>query len=95
MVPLINWSSTIRTAGRPDLQRQNGDERPKEMKEFDAASRIILIFWSFLVTVGFISIFVALQRGRSDGANWLPIATIKSGTISCAPDSGVLNVTVG
>lgn len=95
MVPLLNWSSTIRTAGRPDLQRQNGDERPKEMKEFDAASRIILIFWSFLVTVGFISVFVALQRGRSDRANWLPYAQIESGTISCAPDSGVLNVTVG
>ncbi|KFZ14504.1 hypothetical protein V501_03203 [Pseudogymnoascus sp. VKM F-4519 (FW-2642)] len=96
MVPLINWSSTIRTAGRPDLQRQNGDERPKELKEFDAASRIILIFWSFLVTVGFLCVFIALQQAyRSDKGNWIPFSAIKSGSFSCVPESGVLNVTVG
>ncbi|KFY71416.1 hypothetical protein V499_08368 [Pseudogymnoascus sp. VKM F-103] len=96
MVPLINWSSTIRTAGRPDLQRQNGDDRPKELKEFDAASRIILIFWSFLVTVGFLCVFIALQQGyRSNKGNWIPFAAIASGSFSCAPESGVLNVTVG
>ncbi|KFY49614.1 hypothetical protein V495_00510 [Pseudogymnoascus sp. VKM F-4514 (FW-929)] len=95
-VPLINWSSTIRTAGRPDLQRQKGDERPTETKEFDAASRIILIFWSFLVTVGFIAVFIALQDGyQFNGSIWLPYVRINSGTISCAPDSGQLNVTVG
>ncbi|OBT67337.1 hypothetical protein VE03_02631 [Pseudogymnoascus sp. 23342-1-I1] len=96
MVPLINWSSTIRTAGRPDLQRQQGDERPKELKEFDAASRIILIFWSFLVTVGFLCVFIAIQRGYEfNKGKWIPFATIGSGTFSCAPESGELNVTVG
>lgn len=96
MVPLINWSSTIRTAGRPDLQHQKGNERPKELKEFDAASRIILIFWSFLVTVGFLCVFIALQRGYEyNKGSWIPVAFITSGSFSCAPESGVLNVTVG
>lgn len=97
MVPLINWSTTIRTAGRPDLQRQQGDERAKELKEFDAASRIILIFWSFLVTVGFLCVFIALEEGNAttSNGNWLPVSTITSGTFSCAPESGEMNVTVG
>lgn len=96
IVPLINFSSTIRTAGRPDLQRQNGDERSKALKEFDTASRIILIFWSFLVTVGFTSIFIGLQRGsRLNKGGWFQVSTMTSGTVSCAPESGELNVTVG
>ncbi|KFY17670.1 hypothetical protein V492_00478 [Pseudogymnoascus sp. VKM F-4246] len=96
MVPLINWSSTIRTAGRPDLQHLKYDERPKKMDEFVAASRIILIFWSFLVTLGFLSIFIGLQLSyRTDKGRWSPIDPMVSGTFSCAPRSGVLNVTVG
>lgn len=66
------------------------------MEEFVAASRIILIFWSFLVTVGFISLFVALQeKYRSNQGGWAQYTTIQSGTFSCTPDSDKLNVIVG
>lgn len=96
MVPLLNWSSTIRTAGRIDLQRQENDDMPKEM-DFDSASRIILIFWSFLVTVGFLCVFIALQDINRERqlAQWYPYALMRSGTFSCTPKSGILNVTAG
>ena len=61
MVPLLNWSSTIGTAGRPDLQNCENNKRPKVIKKVDASARIILVFWSLLVIVGFMSAFIALQ----------------------------------
>jgi hypothetical protein len=97
MVPLLNWSATIRTAGHPELQRRENKERPAEIREIDASSRAILIFWSFLVTVGFICAFVALQDQTPDGrwGHWSSSVYSGAETFSCAPESGVLNVTAG
>ncbi|RDW74888.1 hypothetical protein BP6252_06030 [Coleophoma cylindrospora] len=97
MVPLITWSSTIRTAGRPDLQSRENDERPKGIKEIDASARIILIFWAFLVTVGFVSAFIALQEIPSTryAGHWDLSVGSQQQNFSCSPTSGRLNVTAG
>ncbi|KAL3427953.1 hypothetical protein PVAG01_01462 [Phlyctema vagabunda] len=97
MVPLINWSSTIRTAGRPDLQSREHDERPKVIKEIDASARIILICWSFLVTVGFLTAFLAFQD-RTEGSrlgHWQTFVRSGQQSLSCTPPKGFLNVTAG
>lgn len=97
MVPLLNWSSTIRTAGHPDLQSREDDERPRVIKEIVASARIIFMFWSFLVTVGFLSAFVAIQNTtpNSRWSHWSIYVASQEQSFSCVPHSGVLNDTAG
>ena len=45
---------------RPSKNCEN-NKRPKVIKKVDASARIILVFWSLLVIVGFMSAFIALQ----------------------------------
>jgi hypothetical protein len=100
MVPLLNWSSTIRNAGRPNPHRQlnrDNQERSDDNKDFNAASRIIFISWSLLVTVGLVCAFIAFQDPTLNRrwGHWTETVSSGAQSFSCAPESGVLNVTAG
>ena len=67
-VPLINWSGTLRRLGQkaaslkdPNALRTNGD----------VGTRTIVIYWAFLVLVGFICIWYQIQYGANfDGREY-------------------------
>ena len=78
-VPLINWSSTLRNLGARHDKK-------------DSSSRTIIIYWGFLVSVGFLCCFVALW----DPNNYFLSFNYSSvTTVTCAPKSGQLNLTAG
>jgi hypothetical protein len=87
-VPLINWSSTLRHLGQ-DKGRSNSDEKS------DGNTRTVIIWWAFLVAVGFLSAWVGFTFNDS-----LPVAVsadTSSGleSLSCVPPNGVLNQSAG
>ncbi|MCJ1378335.1 hypothetical protein MMC17_001432 [Xylographa soralifera] len=78
-VPLINWSSTLRTLGA-------------KRDKYDSASRTIIIYWGFLVAVGFLCCFVAIWDNHIN----LPIFNYSAvDTVTCVPPGGKMNYTVG
>ena len=101
-VPLLNWSRSMRVAGRPDLRERfmtSEDRNPgsERKDEFDASARIIIASWSVMVFIGFLSVFVALldQTPTGSYSQWEPVAYSGLRSLRCAPDSGFLNVTAG
>ncbi|PGH04209.1 hypothetical protein AJ80_08554 [Polytolypa hystricis UAMH7299] len=136
-VPLLNWSSTIRNAGRPlqedrrqrekverllrqleqrasqtvakttqeewhhretfERRRRRLESRGRNTRRvgLDAAARTILLFWAFLVTVGFCCGYVALLDRTHDGriGNYNSADESLATEIRCAPDGGELNMT--
>ena len=104
----MNWSSTLRGQEKKKKKKKKKDrwseafhalgirKAPsfRKVDESDNQStRTIILYWSFLVTVGFLCVFVGLWKYD------LPIELITySGkdTISCAPSSGkTLNLAAG
>ena len=90
-VPLINWSSTLRNFGK----KQRGPYGVTQYLEKSTA-QVILIYWSILVAVGFLSIFVALE----DDHGILPFAATlvdysKLEQIQCTPPNSSLNQSAG
>ena len=78
-VPLINWSSTLRTLGA-------------KRDKYDSASRTIIIYWGFLVAVGFLCCFVAVWDRKIN----IPLFTISAiDEVTCVPPGGKMNYTVG
>ncbi|MCJ1314824.1 hypothetical protein MMC15_000136 [Xylographa vitiligo] len=78
-VPLINWSNTLRTLGA-------------KRDKYDSASRTIIIYWGFLVAVGFLCCFVAIWDRRIN----LPIYNFSAiDEVTCVPPGGKMNYTVG
>ncbi|MCJ1387358.1 hypothetical protein MMC18_000201 [Xylographa bjoerkii] len=78
-VPLINWSSTLRTLGA-------------KRDKYDSASRTIIIYWGFLVSIGFLCCFVAVW----DTHVGLPIINYSAtDAVTCVPYGGKMNYTVG
>ena len=92
LVPLLTWSSTIRTAGPGEKK-----EIAEEEKEIDSSARTILVLWGLLVVVGLLSAYVAFIDGIAYGELGLwGVNTFSSpDTLTCAPQSGYLNITVG
>ena len=84
-VPLLNWSRTLRYLG---VQRKNNGTIKTSQ---DLPTRTIIVYWGFLVTVGFLCLFVSLWNFE------LPISQVTLGgatILSCTP-KGDLNLTVG
>ncbi|MCJ1436675.1 hypothetical protein MMC27_006056 [Xylographa pallens] len=78
-VPLINWSSTLRTLGA-------------KRDKYDSASRTIIIYWGFLVAVGFLCCFVAIWDYHIN----VPLFNFSAiDEVTCVPPGGKMNYTVG
>ena len=76
IVPLLNWSSTLRALGAKENE--------------DSANRTVILYWGFLVTVGFLCIFVIFNDPSTDPTpqNFLVRSTYQN--VSCSPLGGVL-----
>ena len=76
IVPLLNWSSTLRALGAKDNEL--------------SANRTIILYWAFLVTVGFLCIFYIITNPDTDPTvqNFLVPSTYEN--ISCSPTGGML-----
>ena len=99
-VPLINWSKTLRRVGAKDDGGTDGETEKdvedgatiEQEDEFNAGARAIIIFWAFLVGVGFLSIFVAL---KDDNVGWSPYTWVGVQEITCTPENQWLNTNAG
>lgn len=77
-VPMINWSKTLRNLGA-DHER-------------DSNSRTIIIYWGFLVSIGFLCIFVA----NFDNSVPFSIYSLSvNATTTCVPPGGKMNYSAG
>ncbi|KAK3173667.1 hypothetical protein OEA41_006999 [Lepraria neglecta] len=62
-VPLLNWSGTLRRLG----QKAGSIKDPKALKtNGDVGTRTIVIYWAFLVLIGFICIWQQTEYGDAD-----------------------------
>ncbi|KAI4149250.1 MAG: hypothetical protein LQ340_004723, partial [Diploschistes diacapsis] len=89
-VPLINWSSTLRHLGQP-----KPDPFHPDAKREPGSTRTVIIYWAFLVAVGYLSIFVSFFFPES-----LPFPAeipTYSGldSIQCVPPDNYLNQSAG
>ena len=90
-IPLINWSSTLRHLGRPKEKGADG-------KRETGNTRTVIIWWSFLVAIGFLSAFVGIEFGGADSWIKTPLSAFTVSALDqlqCMPPSGVLNQTAG
>ena len=107
-VPLMNWSRTVRYLGSPinvkaDLRAiettlsRDGEESPRT-KKMDFGARIIIMYWGFLVLLGFICSFIAIyNKSYWWFVHWISIPTSQDGhtrSIVCAPLSGQLDTSL-
>ncbi|MCJ1272860.1 hypothetical protein MMC21_000649 [Puttea exsequens] len=77
-VPLLNWSGTLRRLG----QRAASLKDPKGLKtNADVGTRSIVIYWAFLVLVGFICIWQQTTYGEADYNDEYP----DMGKVMCLP----------
>ena len=103
----MNWSSTLRGQEKKKKEKKDrwletfhalGIRKVPSLRKAEGSNnqstRLIILYWSFLVTVGFLCVFFVCI-GKDD----LPISIVTySGidTISCAPPSGkTLNLAAG
>ena len=75
---MINWSHTLRKLGATH--------------ERDSSSRTIIIWWGFLVSVGFLCCFVALHDTH---VSFYPFERSHITSVTCVPANGQLNFTAG
>ncbi len=62
-VPLLNWSGTLRRLG----QKAASLKDPKALKtNGDVGTRTIVIYWAFLVLIGFICVWQQARYGEGD-----------------------------
>lgn len=62
-VPLLNWSGTLRRLGAKAARMRD----PKaEHTQGDVSTRTIVIYWAFLVLVGFVCIWQQARYGETD-----------------------------
>ncbi|KAK0509156.1 hypothetical protein JMJ35_008527 [Cladonia borealis] len=62
-VPLLNWSGTLRRLG----QKAASLKDPKALKtNSDVGTRTIVMYWAFLVLIGFLCIWEQMQEGAGD-----------------------------
>jgi hypothetical protein len=95
LVPLLNWSKTIRGLG---LSKDQDSTQPE-----DSTTRTLIVYWGFLVVVGMLSCLIPLLRidfGNIDKAvaangAWVILTLGNASTTSCVPPSGALNMSVG
>ena len=62
-VPLLNWSGTLRRLGAKAADMK---DRKRLETNSDVGTRTIVIYWAFLVLIGFICIWEQAQYGESD-----------------------------
>ncbi|MCJ1445914.1 MAG: hypothetical protein MMC23_006419 [Stictis urceolatum] len=97
-VPLLNWSSTLRNIGKNEneIKRSTSLEEKRD-DEFDAVSRAIVLYWGFLVTAGFLCVFIALQNyvWYQNPKWWEMIIPGGPNDIRCSPEGGRLDTTAG
>ena len=99
-VPLINWSKTLRHLGQPkESKSRRTDNESKqtdgESKQSEGNTRTIIIYWGFLVAVGFFCAFVLLYS-----PNYLPYVDSDNDisgldTLQCSPNNNSLNPSAG
>lgn len=62
-VPLLNWSGTLRRLG----QKAASIKDPKALRtNSDVGTRTIVMYWAFLVLIGFLCIWEQVQEGAGD-----------------------------
>ncbi|MCJ1242329.1 hypothetical protein MMC14_010337 [Varicellaria rhodocarpa] len=79
VVPLLNWSSTLRNLGRIGLRRE--------------PTRAIILYWGFLVALGYLSIFIQFG-GQGKTIEWGMYTWSGLENITCTP-RGNLNLSAG
>ena len=87
IVPLLNWSETLRKFGQPKEENESKASRALGYKKHsnDQPTRAIIIYWGFLVTVGFMAIFVSFF----DHNLFInPVTFSGAANISCVPLPG-------
>ena len=89
-VPLLNWSETLRTLGVPEIKIQEAKRKRENIEP--GPTRTIIVYWAFLVTIGFMCVFVSFEDHRF---NVSQVAVSGSANISCTPAGGNLNLSIG
>ena len=79
IVPLLNWSSTLRNLGRIGLRRE--------------PTRAIILYWGLLVALGYLSIFIQFG-GQGRTIEWGLYTWSGLENITCTP-RGNLNLSAG
>ena len=89
-VPLLNWSETLRLLGVPDYKITQAKLRKENVEP--GPTRTIIVYWAFLVTIGFMCVFVSFEDHKFSVSQ-----VVLSGTanISCTPAGGNLNLSIG
>ena len=69
-VPLLNWSGTLRRLGAKasSIKDPHGTHT-----QSDVSTRTIVVYWAFLVLVGYISIWVQVIQGADDTNQEYPV----------------------
>ncbi|MCJ1313794.1 hypothetical protein MMC25_007474 [Agyrium rufum] len=89
-IPLLNWSDTLRTLGVPDKTLKEAEQKKENIDP--GPTRTIIVYWAFLVTVGYICIFVSyIDKRFSVG----PLTYSSQDSITCSPFSGQLDFSAG
>ena len=107
-VPLLNWSSTIRHLGQTKIDpwgKRESPQFPKLEEDWVQATkkreisntRTVIVWWAFLVAVGFLALFVGFENAIYNG-NLPIILSVETYSaldqLQCAPPNGYLNQSV-
>ena len=71
-VPLLNWSQTLRNLGE---KFADPDKKDKHVQS-DHGPRIIVIYWGFLVTIGFLCVWFQLIYYTDDSTGLVPMENV-------------------
>ena len=89
-VPLLNWSETLRTLGVPEYKIKEAERQKKNIEP--GPTRTIIVYWAFLVTIGFMCVFVSFEDHKF---NVSQVTLSGTANISCTPAGGNLNISLG
>ena len=89
-VPLLNWSETLRLLGVPEYKIKNAEKNNENVEP--GPTRTIIVYWAFLVTIGFMCVFVSFEDHKFSVSQ---VALSGTSNISCTPAGGNLNLSIG
>ena len=89
-VPLLNWSETLRLLGVPEWKIAEAEERKENVEP--GPTRTIIVYWAFLVTIGFMCVFVSFEDHKFSVSQ---VTLSGTSNISCTPAAGNLNLSLG
>lgn len=105
-VPLLNWSSTLRHLGQTRLDPWDSTQTRRFPSSLDADwarskkkrevsnTRTVIVWWAFLVAVGFLATFVGFENTVYEGPLPIELSSLTFSAMEqllCVPPNGFLN----